>query len=1016
MATASGGNISYTGPTDFNQQVGSLSKFNGQAGTLNSITISYSYAFNASITVRSSQASSGSVSAQSYVSFDSSDSGVSNVLKSLFSQNNTVGSSSLSNSTGASGTTSTFNLSAGSSTQVSSGRSIAGLFTDTNAQDFNAFIAGQSTTFDVKAQSLTGLTLNATGGNPTATQTTTATPSISITYNYTAVTSNSPTIVSDTATPSAGSYGAGQSISFSLATSEPLTVTGTPTLTLNDGGTAVFSGGSGSSNLVFTTTVASGQNATSLAVTGVNLPGGATIKNAAGDDAILTGANRTFSDLQVDTTAPAAPSTPSVTAGTDTGASSSDAITANTTPVFTGNAEANSTVTLYDTDGTTTLGSTTASGAGAWSLTSSTLSQGSHTVTAKATDTAGNVSAASAGRVVTIDTTAPAAPSAPVLSTVSDSGSSNSDRITNVTTPVLTGTAEANSRVRLYDTDGTTLLGITSADGSGNWSITSSTLSSGSHTLTAKATDVAGNVGPASLGGVVNIDTSAPAAPSAPTLSTASDSGVAGDGITNVAAPVVTGTAEANAGVVLYDTDGATVIGSTTTSGTGNWSITSAALADGNHTLSAKAVDTAGNVSPASTGRAVAIDTAAPLVSITTPSGATSTSQTISGTVVDSHPGSTVALYDNGASTPLATATASNGAWSATVSLAQGANSIVAKSVDLAGNTGTSTAVTYTYVVPSASVVSSSPSSGPDLLSGTGPSDVIVGQAGDDTITGGGGNSLLLGNQGNDIITAGDGSNTVYGGMDNDRITVGNGSNLLYGNEGSDTIQAGNGGNTIVGGQDSMDGADVITSGSGNDLILGNGGDDTVAAGGGADTVVGGFGRDIILGNQGADIILGNQGDDTLYGGQGADTLVGGMGNDVLYGNEGDDVLYGNEGLNTFVFAPGDTDFRSGVSTGDTVMDFTTGTSRIDFASGPVGTASNFGATSTTSTDFAQIQALAQTLLTGPVSYAFVADGVDGFLFTTGGQGTAITDAVKLAGAGSAGAVKFTDIAHGALA
>jgi hypothetical protein len=52
----------------------------------------------------------------------------------------------------------------------------------------------------------------------------------------------------------------------------------------------------------------------------------------------------------------------------------------------------------------------------------------------------------------------------------------------------------------------------------------------------------------------------------------------------------------------------------------------------------------------------------------------------------------------------------------------------------------------------------------------------------------------------------------------------------------------------------------------------------------------------------------------------------------------------------------------------------------------------------------------------GTVSYAFVADEVDGFLFTTDGTRTAITDAVKLTGAGTTGAVKVTDIAHGALA
>ena len=112
------------------------------------------------------------------------------------------------------------------------------------------------------------------------------------------------------------------------------------------------------------------------------------------------------------------------------------------------------------------------------------------------------------------------------------------------------------------------------------------------------------------------------------------------------------------------------------------------------------------------------------------------------------------------------------------------------------------------------------------------------------------------------------------------------------------------------------------------------------------------------------------------------------------------------------MFNPGDTDFMSGRSTGDTVMDFKSGTDKIDFASGPVGTATDFASAQTASTDFASIQALAQTLLNGTVSYAFVADGADGFLFTTGGAGTAIQDAVKLAGAGTATSFKYQDIGH----
>src|SRR4029079_1388018 len=125
---------------------------------------------------------------------------------------------------------------------------------------------------------------------------------------------------------------------------------------------------------------------------------------------------------------------------------------------------------------------------------------------------------------VTIDTTV-AAPSAPDLIAGSDSGTSSTDNITNNTTPTLTGSsAEVGATVTLYDTNGSTVLGTAVADGSGNWSITSATLSEGSHSLTAKQTDLAGNVSVASSALSVTIDTTV-AAPSAPDLIAGSDSG-----------------------------------------------------------------------------------------------------------------------------------------------------------------------------------------------------------------------------------------------------------------------------------------------------------------------------------------------------------------------------------------------------------------------------------------------------------------------------------------------------------
>ena len=198
--------------------------------------------------------------------------------------------------------------------------------------------------------------------------------------------------------------------------------------------------------------------------------------------------------IQAATTAPAAPSTPDLTAATDSGASNADNVTNVTTPVFVGTAEANAVVTLFD--GGASIGSGTADGSGNWSITAGTLGQGTHSVTAKATNLAGNVSVASAALSVTIDTAAPAAPSTPDLTAASDSGASNTDNVTSVTTPVFVGTAEANAAVTLLD--GATVIGSGTANGSGNWSITSSTLGLGVHSITAKSTDLAGNVSMAS--------------------------------------------------------------------------------------------------------------------------------------------------------------------------------------------------------------------------------------------------------------------------------------------------------------------------------------------------------------------------------------------------------------------------------------------------------------------------------------------------------------------------------------
>ncbi|WP_271615351.1 heparin lyase I family protein [Bradyrhizobium sp. CCBAU 51627] len=115
-----------------------------------------------------------------------------------------------------------------------------------------------------------------------------------------------PTVTQATASPSTGIEHAGDTITLSLAFNEAVTVTGTPTLSLNDGNIATYVGGSGTGTLTFKTTVASTDtNTSALAITGVNLPSGASIKDASGVAANLSGAVHTFTGLQIDPILPA---------------------------------------------------------------------------------------------------------------------------------------------------------------------------------------------------------------------------------------------------------------------------------------------------------------------------------------------------------------------------------------------------------------------------------------------------------------------------------------------------------------------------------------------------------------------------------------------------------------------------------------------------------------------------------------------------------------------------------------
>ena len=153
----------------------------------------------------------------------------------------------------------------------------------------------------------------------------------------------------------------------------------------------------------------------------------------------------------------------------DTGVSASDGLTDVATVAVSGTidvADAGLAIAVYD--GTTLVGTTTANAGGNWSSAGVTLATGANSLTARATDVAGNTGT-SAAFVATLDQTPP---TLAVTGITPDTGVSATDGLTNVATVAVSGTidaADAGLTIAVYD--GTTLVGTTTADAGGNWSL-----------------------------------------------------------------------------------------------------------------------------------------------------------------------------------------------------------------------------------------------------------------------------------------------------------------------------------------------------------------------------------------------------------------------------------------------------------------------------------------------------------------------------------------------------------------
>ena len=383
--------------------------------------------------------------------------------------------------------------------------------------------------------------------------------------------------------------------------------------------------------------------------------GSHTVRASASDPAGNLSANSATNTFTVDRIPPAAPTIASPTSGSTTG---------DDTPTVSGAAEADSTVAVT-IDGAV-AGTATTDGSGTWTFTTAALADGSHTVSATATDAVGNLSPASATINFTVDVTAPATPTI----TAPSSGSITADN-----TPAISGTSEAGATVTV-SIDGAAA-GTATANGSGVWTFGSTTLADGPHTVSATATDAVGNLSQVSTISSFTVDATAP---TAPTITVPVDGSTTADNT-----PTISGTAEADS-TVTVSIDGVAA-GTVAADGSGDWTFTSSILADGAHGASATATDSVGNVSPASTTTTFTVDASAPAAPvIDTPTDGSVTDDgtpVISGTAED---GSIVQLTINGtAPVPVA---ATGGTWSYTPTsvLPAGQNTVSAVAVDSVGN------------------------------------------------------------------------------------------------------------------------------------------------------------------------------------------------------------------------------------------------------------------------------------------------------------------------------------------
>jgi len=372
---------------------------------------------------------------------------------------------------------------------------------------------------------------------------------------------------------------------------------------------------------------------------------------------------------QTDTTPPSAPT--NLTMADDTGSSSTDGITSDTTPTFSWSAATDASGIWkyqYQFDG------------GAWTDTTGlsvmlSTTEGNHAFAVRAVDLAGNVGDAAAKNIF-IDTTAPTVTG---LALSHDLGISANDGLTSDGTVSWQPASDAGGIWKYqYQLDGGAWIDVAGLS-------VLPTAIEGPHNISVRAVDAAGNEGPASAPLAFVLKTTPPAAIGGLTM--AGDTGISdSDRITSNASPAFSWTAAADADFWKYQFQ----LNSGAWTDTANLSATVTTGA-GTHTFGVRAVDNAGNAAAATS-----------LTWVTDLTGPTITSLTLAN---DTGVSSTDWITSDSSPTFSWQAADANGIWksqyqwdgggwtdttdlSVTLSANEGSHAFAVRAVDLAGNTG----------------------------------------------------------------------------------------------------------------------------------------------------------------------------------------------------------------------------------------------------------------------------------------------------------------------------------------